>query len=67
MRRRGGQPGNRNRLVHGRYARIAVTPLARHRQKIRELRRRCEELVAMAELELRFRRDFAAALRAEAL
>jgi len=65
-RKRGGQPGNRNRLRHGFYSRAAIAARAPRKARIEQILRRTDALVAMAALEAQFRRRFAAWLRVEA-
>ena len=54
IKRRGGQPGNRNRLVHGRYTRAAQE----RRQSVRALLKAARDLTIRAAMVARARRSY---------
>ena len=65
VRKRGGQPGNRNRLKHGRYSAAAKARRARREAELAPLFAAIEAALVEAQREIAFRRAFAATLRAE--
>src|ERR1700750_635875 len=66
VRKRGGQPGNRNRWKHGRYSKASIARRARITAVLAPLLARARVVLAMAEREIAFRDGFARTLRAEA-